>query len=64
MSKLSDNYPVGMSICDEYGLGGYCGKECPLFQEFKCKESSFEDQLVGNFLEDSFTKEEIEKLIK
>jgi hypothetical protein len=30
MSKMSDHYPVGMSKCDSFGLGGQCGEDCPL----------------------------------
>lgn len=29
MSKLSDNYPVGMSECDRLGLNGQCNEDCP-----------------------------------
>lgn len=32
MSKLSDNYPVGMSDCDRIGLDGNCNENCPLLE--------------------------------
>ena len=32
MSKLSDNYPVGVSKCDSLGLSGNCGEHCPLLE--------------------------------
>lgn len=39
--SLADNYPVGMSICDSYGIAGNCGYLCPNLADEKCE--SFED---------------------
>lgn len=36
MSKLSDNYPVGMSICDSNGISGNCGRDCPGYKSGDC----------------------------
>lgn len=39
--SLADHYPVGMSICDSYGIAGNCGYLCPNLANEECE--SFED---------------------
>lgn len=39
--SLADNYPVGMSICNSYGIAGNCGYLCPNLASGEC--DSFED---------------------
>lgn len=35
--SLADHYPVGMSICDSYGIAGNCGYRCPLVASMECE---------------------------
>lgn len=39
--SLADHYPVGMSICDSYGIAGNCGWLCPNLANGEC--DSYED---------------------
>lgn len=39
--SLADHYPVGMSICDSYGIAGNCGYLCPNLANGEC--DSYED---------------------
>lgn len=47
MSRLSDNYPVGMSACDENGIMGNCGtSRCSMLEDGDCEH---EDEFLSNY---------------
>jgi hypothetical protein len=42
---LSDNYPVGMSECDQNGIMGNCGSRCRVLERGDC---DIEDELLSD----------------
>ena len=60
---IKDNYPASMSVCDQNGLDGRCGIECPLFQSFECKEFSLEENIMERITR-RLTREDLESLNK
>ena len=35
--KYGDNFPKGMSECDDYGMFAGCDEFCPVFQRKQCE---------------------------
>lgn len=49
-NKYSKNLPVSMTTCEEYGMKGLCGKECPDFgSKYECgdDEELYEEKTKG-----------------